>query len=234
MTLTMSGVTSGYGKVPILHEFSMTVPASGIVAVLGPNGAGKSTLLKTIARQLPVMSGELTIDGEPFGHRDATWAARSGVALVPQNGNVFPDLTVEQNLRLGAIHNPEAKTEIAGFMDRFPVLRERSRQLASSLSGGERQLLAISAGLLMRPRFLLLDEPTTGLSPIAAQETAGLIDSIVADGLGVAWVVEQMPELALERSDHAYFVDSGEVTFFEDASELLVDGRLESMMLHTP
>jgi branched-chain amino acid transport system ATP-binding protein len=232
MTLTMNGVTSGYGKVPILHGVTMEIPSSGIVAILGPNGAGKSTLLKTIARQLPVMSGELALNGQRFDHRDATWAARSGVALVPQSGNVFADLTVEQNLRLGALHNPDSKAAITGFMDRFPVLRERSRQLASSLSGGERQLLAISAGLLMRPTMLLLDEPTTGLSPIAANETAELIDGIVADGLGVAWVVEQMPELALKRSRHAYFVDGGQVTYFERAEDLLKEGRLESMMLH--
>jgi ABC-type branched-subunit amino acid transport system ATPase component len=234
MKLAAHNVTSGYGRVPIIHGATMAIPESGIVAILGPNGAGKSTLLKTLARQLPVMAGELTLDGRRYDGRDTTWAARSGIALVAQTGNVFADLTVEDNLRLGALHNRDWRSATAEAMNRFPVLRDRARQSAGSLSGGERQLLAVSSALLMRPRVLLLDEPTTGLSPLAAQATAQLIDDIVADGVAVAWVVEQMPELALRRSTHAYFVEAGQLTFFEDASELLETGRLEQLMLHKP
>jgi len=232
MKLIAHEITTGYGKVPIIHGASLTIPEKSIVAVLGPNGAGKSTLLKAIARQLPLMSGDLTLGGQRYDDRDAIWAARSGIVLVAQTGNVFADLSVEDNLRLGALHSTDSKSDIAKVMDRFPVLRDRARQSAGSLSGGERQLLAVTSAMLMRPQVLLLDEPTTGLSPLAAQATAGIIDEIVEDGVAVAWVVEQMPDLALRRATHAYFVEAGQLTFFEDPAQLLETGRLEQLMLH--
>jgi branched-chain amino acid transport system ATP-binding protein len=231
MRLEAQGVTSGYGPVPIIHDVSLEIPENAIVAILGPNGAGKSTLLKTLARHLPVMSGSLLLDGERYDDMDATRAARAGIALVSQTGNVFGELSVEDNLRLGALRHPDGKKAIAEVKERFAVLGERSRQSAGSLSGGERQLLAVSCALLMRPGILLLDEPTTGLSPLAAQATAELIEETVQEGRGVAWVVEQMPELALERARHAYFVEAGQVTFYSDAAALLEEGRLQELML---
>jgi len=231
VNLEARDLRGGYGKVEILHGVSLRLDAQGMVAILGPNGAGKSTLLNTLAGHLPALGGELLLDGERYDHRDARWASRAGIALVPQSGAVFPDLTVEENLRLGALHSKDAATKISAAMGRFPVLGERASQSAGSLSGGERKLLAISSALLMEPKVLLLDEPTTGLSPMAAQATAELIGESIQGGMSVAWVVEQTPELALERATRAYFVEAGQVTYDGPADALLERGRLEELML---
>jgi branched-chain amino acid transport system ATP-binding protein len=224
-------LSAGYGKLPVLHDVSVAIPEDGVVAILGPNGAGKSTLMKVLARQLEVMSGELRFKGEPYSGRGATWAARAGIALVPQDHNVFADLSVEQNLRLGAGDRSDGPKAIAEVMEAFPVLRERATQVAGSLSGGERQILAISSALLMQPSVLLLDEPTTGLAPQAAQTTAQLISDAVARGTAVAWVVEQTPELALERASRAFFLEGGQIRFEGEPKALLDNGRLEELFL---
>ena len=231
MNLEAQNLTGGYGRVEILHDVSLRIGTEGMVAILGPNGAGKSTLLKTLAGHLPVLGGQLLLDGQRYDGRDARWAARAGIALVPQTGSVFPDLSVAENLRLGALYHPRPDEAIAEAMERFPVLGERAGQAAGSLSGGERQLLAISSALLMEPKVLLLDEPTTGLSPMAAEATAELIGESIQHGMAVAWVVEQMPELALERATRAYFIEAGQVTFDGDASALLEREKLEELML---
>jgi branched-chain amino acid transport system ATP-binding protein len=224
-------ITAGYGKIPVLHEVSITIRDRGAVAILGPNGAGKSTLMKTLARQLPTMSGELVIEGDRYDQRNAQWATAEGIALVPQENAVFPDLTVLENLRLGATARKGVQGNIDEPMDRFPILRERAHQRAGSLSGGERQLLAVSCALLMDPSVLLLDEPTTGLAPMAAEMVAELIADVIASGTAVAWVVEQMPELALRRAEQVYLLNGGEIQFEGDPSELLEEGRLEGLML---
>jgi branched-chain amino acid transport system ATP-binding protein len=231
MRLETRDLVGGYGPVEILHGISLNLDADGMVAILGPNGAGKSTLLKTLAGHLPAQRGDRLLDGQSYARRDARWVSRAGVALVPQTGAVFPDLTVEENLRLGALYHARAAEAIAEAMARFPVLGERRGQAAGSLSGGERQLLAIASAVLMEPKVLLLDEPTTGLSPMAAEATAELIGELVHGGMSVAWVVEQMPELALQRATRAYFVEAGEVAFEGAASALLEQGRLEELML---
>jgi ABC-type branched-subunit amino acid transport system ATPase component len=231
VNLEARNLIGGYGRVEILHDVSIRLGGDGMVAILGPNGAGKSTLLKTLAGHLPSLDGELLLDGERYDGRDARWAARAGIVLVPQTRSVFPDLSVAENLRLGALYNPRADDAIAAAMDRFPVLRERGDQAAGSLSGGERQILAISSAVLMEPKVLLLDEPTTGLSPMAAESTAELIGELIESGMTVAWVVEQLPELALERAARAYFIEAGQVTFEGEASALLEEGRLEELML---
>jgi branched-chain amino acid transport system ATP-binding protein len=229
--LEVRDLHAGYGRLPVLHGVSIRVPAEGAVAILGPNGAGKSTLLKALARQLPIMSGELSFDGRSYGREGATWAARNGIALVPQSGNVFPDLTIRDNLRLSAMRRPDGAAAIEKAVARFPVLAERADQLAGSLSGGERQMLAISSALLLEPRLLLLDEPTTGLSPQAAEATAESVADVARGGTAVLWVVEQMPELVLRRVQHAYVMEAGQVGFDGSPRELLAGGRLEQMLL---
>jgi branched-chain amino acid transport system ATP-binding protein len=229
--LDVRDLHAGYGRLPVLHGVSIRVPAEGSVAILGANGAGKSTLLKTLARQLPVMRGEISFDGQSYGEHDATWAARHGIALVPQSGNVFPDLTIRDNLRLSALGREDGRAAIEASVARFPVLGERAEQLAGSLSGGERQMLAISAALLLNPKLLLLDEPTTGLSPKAAEATAETIAEVARGGTAVLWVVEQMPELVLRRVQHAYVMQAGQVQFDGLPATLLEEGFLEQMLL---
>jgi ABC-type branched-subunit amino acid transport system ATPase component len=229
--LEAESLTAGYGALPVVHDVSLEIPGEELVAILGPNGAGKSTLLKALAGRLPVLSGDRRLGGESYRDRGAHWAARSGIVLVPQTGAVFPDLSVEDNLRIGALGRRDGAAAIAEVLERLPILHERTAQSAGSLSGGERQLLAIASALLMQPKVLLLDEPTTGLAPLAAEATAELISATVAGGTAVAWVVEQIPELALERATRAYFLDGGQVTFDGDPMALLVEGRLEELLL---
>jgi branched-chain amino acid transport system ATP-binding protein len=229
--LEVRELRAGYGRLPVLHGVSLSVPPEGSVAILGPNGAGKSTLLKALARQLPIMDGELRFDGEPYGHEGGTWAARHGIALVPQTGNVFADLTIRDNLRLSAMRRSDGEAAIEQAVNRFPVLGERAGQLAGSLSGGERQMLAISSALLLEPRLLLLDEPTTGLSPKAAEETAEAVAEVSREGTAVLWVVEQMPELVLRRVRHAYVMEAGRMQFDGTPAELMDGGRLEQLLL---
>ena len=229
--LEARALVAGYGALPVLHEVSVVIPSGGAVAILGPNGAGKSTLMKTLAGQLPTMGGELLLDGVRYDGRDAEWATRQGIVLVPQDQNVFADLTVLENLRIAARARQGVRGDIDEPMDRFPILRERAGQLAGSLSGGERQLLAISCALLMQPTVLLLDEPTTGLAPMAAARTAEIIGEVIKSGTTVAWVVEQRPELALERVDRAYLLTAGEIRFEGEPGAFLEERRLEELML---
>jgi len=225
---------AGYGRLEVLHGVSLVVPREGAVAILGPNGAGKSTLLKALARELPLLGGELTLEGQDYGEHDTTWASRNGIVLVPQSGNVFPDLTVRENLRLGAMRRADGPAAIEDAGARFAVLAERAGQLAGSLSGGERQMLAIASALLLEPKVLLLDEPTTGLSPKAAAATSAIVADIAAKGTAVVWVVEQMPELVLRQVQHAYVMAAGRVQHEGPPEEFLAEGKLEQMLLqHT-
>lgn len=231
MNLEAADLCAGYGSVQVLHEVSLIVSEGSLVAILGPNGAGKSTLLKTLAGLLPVMDGDIRLNEDSYRGREAPSVARSGLALVPQTGAVFPNLTVTENLRIGALGRTGADSDIAATLDEFPMLGERPNQLAGSLSGGERQVLAIASALLMRPKVMLLDEPTTGLAPLVATQVAELIVAAVERGMAVAWVVEQMPELALKQAEHAYFLEAGEITFEGPAGALLERERLKELML---
>jgi branched-chain amino acid transport system ATP-binding protein len=229
----LAGTGLGYraGDRAILSDVEIQVAAGEVLALVGPNGAGKSTLLKALARQLPLMSGELIFGGTPYHREDSTWAARNGIALVPQSNAVFPDLSIRDNLRLGAMRRADGQAAIDAAVARFPVLGERTDQLAGSLSGGERQMLAISSALLLQPKLLLLDEPTTGLSPKAAEATAESVAEVARGGTAVLWVVEQMPELVLRRVQAAYVMQAGRVQFEGSPQELLDGGRLEQMLL---
>lgn len=221
MIAQASHLSAGYGRLAVLHDVSISIPEHGAVAILGPNGAGKSTLLKVLARLLPVLDGSLQLRGEPYESRSAPWAARNGVALVPQEREVFSDLTVSENLALSARLSDRPKEATEKVLADFPILRERSSQLAGSLSGGERKILAISSALLTDPALLLLDEPTAGLAPQARLVVAKLIDSAVESRTAIVWVVEQAPEFVLDRVDHAYLIEAGQVRFGGEPRELL-------------
>lgn len=233
MILESQGLVAGYGKLPVVHSVSVALPEGAAVAIIGPNGAGKSTLLKTLARQLPVMDGDVLYQGESYAGKDPNWAANHGIAFVPQGQSVFPNLTVLENLRIGAWLHPNPGLAIEEATSRFPILEERASQNAGSLSGGERQTLAISCALLMRPSVLLLDEPTSGLSPKAAKQIIDWISETVEQGMSVMWVVEQMPELILERSQKAYMLEAGRMKFEGEAESLVQSGQLEKLFLET-
>lgn len=224
--LSCESVESGYGKIPILHGVELRVEESEMVAVLGPNGAGKSTLMKTIAGILPLIKGRIIFNDEDISLLKHHALASRGLGYVPQEKNVFADLTVAENLDLGAftINNP--KEAIESIYLRFPKLKERFKQKAGTLSGGERQLLAVGSALLLNPRLLILDEPTSGLSPQATETMINLISKIRDDGTAVIWVVEESPKEVLAHVDRVYLLESGLVRkegsgegFLEDEEE---------------
>lgn len=232
MLLEVSGVDSGYGKLTVLHGVSIEADVGEIVSILGPNGAGKSTLMKTIAGHLPASKGQVILKEERIDSRGPYHVAHSGVGYVPQDDNVFRDMTVLENLEIGAFAvGTDASEVIEEVFERFPILRERQQQRASTLSGGERQALAVSSALITGSELLLLDETTSGLAPMLVQQIVDWIVKVAREGTGVVWVLEQNPELVLEISERTYLMEGGRITQQLDSADLLEPGRLEEVML---
>jgi len=233
MLLEVSGVRSGYARVVILHDVTLTVETGELVTLFGPNGAGKSTLTKTIAGHLPVKQGEISVDGTPVHGLSAAKVASAGVGYVPQESNIFGEMTVRENLDVSALaHGHRGAQMVEPAVARFPILGERSRQRASTLSGGERQILAISSALIGEPKLLLLDEPTSGLAPSFVDIIVDWISTLVAEqGTGVLWVVEQNPAPILEVSSRTYVLEGGQINAEMPSAALLDSGRLERAIL---
>ena len=230
--LEVRGLMAGYKPVTVVHDLSLRVPRGGLVAVLGPNGAGKSTMLNAIAGVLKPMGGEVIFEGQRIDGWAAHRVARLGASLVPQGFQVLGRLSVAENLELGAYtaKRAERAERLAGVYERFPRLHERRKTLASSLSGGERAMLAVSRALMSEPKLLLLDEPSAGLAPLAV---ARLFESIAeARDRGVTTlVVEQNVRQALRIADHAYVVNGGRVVFSGTPEALAEAGVLEHAYL---
>ncbi|HLX27481.1 MAG TPA: ABC transporter ATP-binding protein [Casimicrobiaceae bacterium] len=208
--LGVEGIVAGYGPGDeVLKGVDLRVDAGEIVAILGPNGAGKSTLVKTIAGLLAPSRGSIVLDGQPIGGREAREIARLGVAYVPQEQNIFPTMTVRENLEIGGYVDPKASTRrIEQAFARFPMLARRRRVQARALSGGERQVLAMAMALMVEPALLLLDEPSAGLSPLAAERLFADIAAINDAGMSIA-MVEQNAREALTIADRAYILVDG-------------------------
>jgi ABC-type branched-subunit amino acid transport system ATPase component len=222
--LGVSDLSVAYGAAAVLHGVSLEVRAGEIVTVIGANGAGKTTLLKTVAGVLRPASGRITVAGQPIGGRPSWEVARRGVALVPEGRGIFGDQTVRDNLLLGALARQQGAT--AGDLERalghFPALRERLDRPAGGLSGGQQQMLAVARGLMARPRFLLLDEPSLGLAPILVREIFAVIARLRDDGVSIL-LVEQMAAQALALADRAYVLERGRVTLAGPAAEIRVN-----------
>jgi len=221
--LEARGIDIAYGSFEVLHKVDLAVGERRIVGLFGHNGAGKSSLLKGIYGMLPVRAGLVTFAGDATTNNPPFQQAVRGMRLVPQEGNVFPNLTVEDNLRLGALRlKGDASVQAARFEDvygTFPILRERRRARASVLSGGERQMLAISIGLMTRPKLLLLDEPSAGLAPILVQRLFEMIRAI-RDRFGTAvLLVEQNVNEALRIVDEVCVLEEGRVVFAGAATD---------------
>jgi ABC-type branched-subunit amino acid transport system ATPase component len=232
MLLEVDGLESGYGKVTVIHGVSFHADAGEVVSILGPNGAGKSTLMKTIAGHLPAKGGEIRLEGQRIDGFGPFEIARSGVGYVPQDDNVFGEMTVVENLEVGALSLGGSPSRvIEPVFERFPLLRERRQQRASTLSGGERQTLAVSSALITGSDLLLLDETTAGLAPRFVEQIVNWIVEVAAGGTAVVWVLEQNPEIVLSISKRTYLMDGGLIREEIESSELLEPGRLEEVLL---
>lgn len=219
--LVLSGVRAGYGPVEVLHGVDLAVPERGVTALLGRNGAGKSTLLATVAGLLPVRGGTLHWAGHDVTGWSVRRRAEAGLLLVPEGRGVFADLTVAENLAVFA-RDPDERARLPEVLATFPVLGERREQVAGSLSGGERQMLAVSRALVSRPRLLLLDEVSFGLAPQVAERLFDVVAELARTCTVV--LVEQYVDQALRLADVAYVLDRGEVAFAGEPAELAQRG----------
>jgi branched-chain amino acid transport system ATP-binding protein len=217
-----------YGDVQALWDVSLAVRPGEFVAVIGSNGAGKTTLLNTIAGLLKSRGGEIRLDGRAVEHLPSHAVCREGLTLSPQGGQIFPEMTVRENLEVGA-YLPRTRKHLAANLNRvwelFPRLRERQAQLAGTLSGGERQMLSISRALMSEPRLLMLDEPSLAVAPVLVQQIFETLDRLHQDGLTVL-LVEQNVQQALELADRAYVLETGRVVREAPARDLLADPQV--------
>jgi branched-chain amino acid transport system ATP-binding protein len=220
--LSLAGVSAGYGSFRALFDVSLEVPQGEAVGVIGPNGAGKTTLMRVISGLVPLRGGAMMFDGRPIGGLPAHRIVELGIAHVPENRRLFPRLTVEDNLRIGAFI-PQARAQFAQQLDRiyamFPRLKERRDQAAGTLSGGEQQMCAIGRALMSRPKLLLMDEPSAGLAPLVVEQVFDLVRRIRAEGLTVL-IVEQNVQQVLEVVDRAYLLEVGAIKLSGTAAEL--------------
>jgi branched-chain amino acid transport system ATP-binding protein len=230
--LSVQALRSGYGAVEVLRGIDLEVQGGEIVALLGSNGAGKSTFNQTVSGLVRARSGRITFDGADSTHRHYRDVVRAGLIHVPEGRRIFPNLSVQENLELGSF--ARARERRAQNLERvftvFPRLKERTRQLAGTMSGGEQQMLAIGRGLMGEPRLLILDEPSLGLSPLLVEELFGLIAQLHAEGLAVL-LVEQNVGQSLEIAQRAYVMESGAIEFSGTPSELLASDRLRRAYL---
>ena len=219
--LTATGLRAAYGPVVVLHGVDFEIPEHDIVVLLGANGAGKTTTLRALSGMLPA-EGTVTLDGQSIVGLPANRVCGLGIAHVPQGRGTFNELTVEDNLGVGAYlrNDAEVKTDIARWFEVFPVLGQRRDQPAGNLSGGEQQMLAIARALMSRPRLLLLDEPSLGLAPLVTRGLFEQLSEINRDSGTTMFIVEQNANLALGVAKYAYVLEAGTIALQGPAAEL--------------
>jgi branched-chain amino acid transport system ATP-binding protein len=224
-------LTAGYGELEIVHEVSIAVPPGGFVSVIGPNGAGKSTLLKAIYGLADTRGGRVLFRGREITATKPHELTRLGLNYVPQLDNVFPNMSVQENLEIGGVPRRERMAErLEAVFRLFPVLTARRRQRAGTLSGGERQMLALARALMPEPRLLLLDEPSAALAPTVADQLFVQLESINDDGVAIL-LVEQNARRSLALSDYGYVLDMGRNRFQGEGGELLHDPKVVDLYL---
>ncbi|MBO9513517.1 MAG: ABC transporter ATP-binding protein [Variovorax sp.] len=227
MLLELQGVSASYGAIQALQNVSLQVPRGAIVALLGSNGAGKSTTLNAVSHLIEPSAGEIRFDGQSIRRAPSDEIVRRGLVQVPEGREVFKDMSVRENLELGAFLRKSGRREIAEDFERvyamFPRLKERSEQRASTLSGGEQQMLAIGRALMARPRMILLDEPSMGLSPLLVDQIFEIIQRLNREQGLTILVVEQDVRLALRVSSYAYILENGEMSLHGPSKQLLND-----------
>jgi branched-chain amino acid transport system ATP-binding protein len=231
--LSLEGVVSGYGKLTVLNETSFEVARGAITTIIGPNGAGKSTVFKAVFGLLPVRRGRIAFGGRDITHCEPHRLLELGITYVPQGRNVFPELSVLHNLELGltaAGRGTDVAGRVEAMLERFPMLREKARAQASTLSGGQQKLLEIARGLLLDPKLMLIDEPSIGLSPLLVGQTFEILQGLRGQGVSIL-MVEQNAKRALEISDFGVVLELGRVRMQGKAGDLLADPRVGQLFL---
>jgi len=231
--LEINGVYSGYGDVKVLSDITLHVEEGEIVSIVGANGAGKTTLMRTISGQLPATAGEIKLMGEVVSHLPAHKIAEKGIIQVPEGRRLFPSMTVHENLLIGSTMKhvrKDREKNLAYIYELLPRLKEREKQIASTLSGGEQQMLAIGRALMENPKILMLDEPSLGLAPVLVSTVFELIQTIAAAGTTVM-LVEQNVKQALKISKRTYVLENGVVAMEGPSSELIDDPYVKKAFL---
>ena len=221
--LKLDAIESYYGKIQALKGISLEIPAGGIIAILGANGAGKSTTLRTISGLIQPARGRILFQGESIHKVAPHRIVRLGICQVPEGRDVFMGLTVQENLKMGAFTRKEGK-EVQKNLERiyisFPILKDRYRQQAGTLSGGEQQMLAIARGLMSNPKLMLLDEPSLGLAPLMVEEIFQIIKEINQEGVTIL-LVEQNANMALQTAQYGYVMETGHIALHDTAENLI-------------
>jgi len=231
--LELDAVVSGYGKMTILNGTTAGIRRGAITTVIGPNGAGKSTMFKTVFGLLPVRSGRILFDGRETSGLKSRQMLDAGVVFVPQGRNVFPELSVRHNLELGAValaDQSRIPARIEAMMQRFPMLAEKARAQAGTLSGGQQKLLEVARGLLLEPKLMLIDEPSIGLSPLMVQEVFSILKALRDAGVTIL-LIEQNAKQALQMSDYGLVLEQGQTRIEDAASKILSDPRIAQLFL---
>ena len=231
--LKISDLHVSYGGIKALRGVSLEVPDKKIVTLIGANGAGKSTLLRTISGLVKAESGSINFDGTEIMNRQISSICEKGIALVPEGRRVFANLTVEENLRIGAYlrkDKEKIREDYDWVYEPFPRLKERSWQLAGTLSGGEQQMLAVGRALMSRPRIMMMDEPSLGLAPLVVRQIFEIIGQINKAGVTIL-LIEQNANMALNVADDAYVLETGEIVLHGPGKELLENEQVKEAYL---
>lgn len=227
--LELEKIFVGYGKVNVIHDLSLTIKEGEIVSVLGPNGAGKTTLVRSILGLTPISSGEIRFNGEQIHRLKPHQVVARGIVVVPEGRGIFPKMTIEENLKTGFVFLEDDKDRMREGMEnaftRFPILGQRRKQLAGTLSGGEQTMLAVSRAMMRKPKLLLMDEPSLGLSPKLVQQTFRIIQELHEDGTSIL-LIEQNAVKAMAVCDRGYILQKGSVVLSGSKEELLSDERV--------
>jgi branched-chain amino acid transport system ATP-binding protein len=223
--IEISQVRAGYGSINILWDLSLSIGEGELTCIIGPNGAGKTTLLRAIMGLVPVTKGEIAISGRSLAGQKTWDMARQGVVLIPEGRLIFKEMTVEENLIMGAFpreQRPKSKSNLERVYELFPRLRERRNQVAGSLSGGESQMLAMGRGLMAEPRLILLDEPSLGLAPVIVREIFAILERLKEEGSTIV-LVEQNTHMAVGVADQVHLMQTGKVIFSQRAKDVDLD-----------
>ncbi len=219
MLLQASGITAAYGDAQALFGINLDLKAGEVVSLIGANGAGKSTFLKTLTGLLPAAAGEIRFDGQRIERRDAADIVKLGMAMVPEGRRLFPSLSVEENLQMGALSRRAGPWNLERVYQLFPILKEKRRQPGTSLSGGQQQMVAIGRALMSNPRLLLCDEVSLGLAPVVIREIYAALPGLLDDGMSLL-IVEQDVQLALQVSSRVVCLQEGRVSLEGPPAEL--------------